>query len=155
MQIGAFESGTLTFTSDAVFPGNTDVIPFNKQSIIEMSHQRSHYSVGRPNSTHESVLLASDMAVLHVNERSDILPNHTLIKYACSFGSGYFDYDYAHSQISAAIGNTLGHAYLSSGSSGVTMAVMGVMQDLGVEIPTVGSSNTALSLSSREAWPLY
>ena len=35
------------------------------------------------------------------------------------------------------------------------MGTIGVFEDLGIEQPLIGSSNTAISLSSRENWPLY
>lgn len=44
VQIGLYEDNQLTITKNAIFPGNTDVVPFNKQSSIEFSHNRGMYN---------------------------------------------------------------------------------------------------------------
>ena len=91
-----------------------------------------------------------------MNERrfSDLLPNHTLVKHDYSFGATRFDYGYAYDQISA-VRDSLGYATIASVASGVTMGLIGVLEDLGIDQPVIGSSNTAIALSSRENWPLY
>ena len=156
VKIGTFNNGTLSMTGTAIFPGDTTEVPFNKQTSIEISMNRSQYNHNAPDALTEMELIASDLCVQHVNERRypDVLPNHTLVKYDYSFGSTSFNYDYAHEQI-VSVREALGYATLSSFSSGATMGFMGVFEDLGIVQPVVGSSNTSISLSNRDDWPLY
>jgi hypothetical protein len=95
------------------------------------------------------------LAHKHINNhRFNIFPNHRLDIHHFGAGATMFDYNFA----AAALEENramLGHAAIATASSGIAMGTMSVMADLGIDINTIGASNTAIELSSSMDWPRY
>lgn len=95
------------------------------------------------------------MAVRNINKSSDVLPNHNLFKYNFSAGQSVFNYEYALEQLTWVRDNDLfGYAMISPFSSGVTIAIIGTLAEIGIELPMCGM-NMATQLSVTEDFPLY
>jgi hypothetical protein len=139
-----------------LWPGSTTQAPKNTPAAIPISFNSEPENPPPAPDYKNGKIYNPGAWFAHHNVKHDntILPYHIISLHNFGAGASVFEYRYCEERVKANEAH-LGHAVMSSGASGMTMGLMTVMADLGIQKPVVGSINTAINLSYPEFWPLF
>ena len=152
--VGKITGNEVNFTSNPVFLGNTTEIPRNTRTPLQISGNFGVRNVATISSTAHNYYRGALLAVQQIANMSNILKNFELELYNFTAGVTVWNYDFAYGNVYPNR-DKLGLAVLSGTSSGVTVKLISLLNDLNFSGPIIGSSNTVNSLSSRSNFPTF
>jgi len=146
--IGSVQEGQVTLTSAVTYqdgaPQVYQTIPFSFSNGLSpedyMGESRFQLFAG------VDLAMSSDRSLLQY---------HSLRQVNLSLGFGEFDEAWARQQVANHTRSSLGVAMLASVYSSVAIGVYEVLDSLHIALPQISATNTAMALSSNEAYPLY
>ena len=137
------------------YPGNRTDLSTAIQGLLEIS-----FNSGLENPTAPPTAIAQgfyngqSLGVTQINQRSDLLPQHTLVSYNMSFGAAQWNASWTTSRI-LANKEKLGLAYMSGYASAVTMNTLLTFGQLNLSRPAISSSNSLIALGNSTAFPMF
>jgi len=132
--VGLFNSSEFKQIATIYFPGNLTVLPIVTKSTLEVSFNSGleNHSIGHTSAA-AAFYTGQRLAVMQVNQRTDLLPEHTLVSNDVAFGAAKWEAAWAIPRILANRGK-LGLAYIAGYGSDVTMNTLVAFEQLGLSL---------------------
>lgn len=155
--VGEFDlvSKQLTLVGTVLYPGNLTTIPQVTRGRLEISFNSGLENPTIPPTTSAAAFyLGQHLGVQAVNQRTDLLPHHTLVSNDVAFGATEWKEDWAVPRILASR-EKLGLAHVTGYASAVVVGCMAAFTRYNVTRPVIGSTNSLVELGNSTTFPLF
>ncbi len=149
--IGKFIEEKLRLIRSVVYIGNTSELPSNSHNTITISIPSE---IAGQDQGRRIVYLTAKLAISHINQSSNMIPNFQLIYYDFGYGTQGFNQKAAEESILPNLSKFETSIMLGNASSDAT-SFMKFMKDLGLDKSYIGSINTATVSYSKLEFTYY
>jgi hypothetical protein len=145
----------MNLTKAIIYPGNVAALPGIIQGLLEISFNSGLENPSIPPTTiAQEFYNGQSLGIIQVNQRRDLLPKHTLVSNAMSFGAAQWNTSWVTPRI-LINKEKLGFAYMPGYASAVTLNTLLIFDTLNLSRPAISSSNSLIALGNSTAFPWF